>query len=201
MLAGDHISPKYRLLKLAAYLHDVGKPISFKDDHFLEHEDIGAEIVKRELSALKFSKNEIEYVISIIKVHMNFVANLTPRASRRLLKRLADVGISFHDFLRMKMADRAGNLAKENRPFSHLIALVKKFNKINAPSKVTQLALNGHNIQELLGIGPGREVGQILKTLLEFVLENGETYNNREKLIEVVKTGQKSYSKLKFWRY
>ncbi|MFA5025645.1 MAG: CCA tRNA nucleotidyltransferase [Candidatus Shapirobacteria bacterium] len=189
MLTGDHISPKYKLLKLAAYLHDVGKPISFKDDHFLEHEDIGAEIVRRELFALRFSKNEIEYVTSIIKVHMNLVANLTPRASRRLLKRLADTEISFYDFLRMKMADRAGNLAKENRPFSHLVALVKKFKKVNAPSKVTQLALNGHDIQNLLGVGPGREVGRVLKTLLEFVLENGEEFNNREKLIECVKNG------------
>jgi len=188
MLAGDHISPRYPLLKLAAYLHDVGKPEAFKEGHFLEHEDIGADIVRKELEAMRFSNDEILCVTNIIKVHMNLISNLTPRASRRLLKRLADHGISFFDFLRMKMADRAGNLAKDNRPFSHLVALVRKFNNINIPDKVTQLALNGHDIQEILGISPGREVGKILNGLLEFVLENGEEFNTKEKLTELVKS-------------
>lgn len=78
MLAGDHISPKYPLVKLAAYLHDVGKPLTYKDGHFLEHEDVGALVVWEALGDLRFAKFEIDAIAGLIRTHMNFVVGLTP---------------------------------------------------------------------------------------------------------------------------
>lgn len=185
--ACDFIHPKHTLLRLGALLHDVGKPPSWDGSQFLGHEEIGVKIVKKDLQRLRFSIDEIDFVCGLVRVHMNFVNNLTDRAARRLLKRLADNGVTFGNFVRIKLADRAGNRAKKIGPFTDLISLVRRFRALNdTPTNANLLAINGNDIQELLGIGPCKLIGEIKNSLLELVLDNGPEFNNRETLINHV---------------
>jgi len=185
--AVDFIHPKHTLLRLAALLHDVGKPNSWADGQFLNHENIGAAIAKKELAKLRFSTDEIEAVTGLIKVHMNFVNGLTGRATRRLIKRLADNRVSLNDFIRLKVSDRVANRAKPNQPFSNLVKLVRSLRiNLSVPTNTNQLAINGNDIQRILNIGPSKQVGVVKDALLEFVLENGEEFNTIEALTQFV---------------
>jgi tRNA nucleotidyltransferase (CCA-adding enzyme) len=187
--AVDFIHPKHTPLRLATILHDVGKPLAWKDGQFLDHENVGAKIVRKELQRLRFSVDEVEFVTGLVKVHMNFMNGLTDRAARRLLKRLADNNTTFGDFVRIKLADRAGNRAKTLGTFADLIFLVRRFRALNnIPTNTNSLAINGNDIQELLGIGPGRQIGEIKDALLELVINNGSEFNNRETLTNHVLT-------------
>jgi tRNA nucleotidyltransferase/poly(A) polymerase len=77
LLAGDNISSKYPLIKLATYLHDVGKPLACrfnpktKDVKFTGHDIEGKYLVIDELEKLTFSKREIEYISTLIRLHIN----------------------------------------------------------------------------------------------------------------------------------
>jgi tRNA nucleotidyltransferase (CCA-adding enzyme) len=188
LLVGDHLHPKYPLLRLAGYLHDVGKPSTFKEDHFIGHEDEGAKLAAIDMEALKFSPADISYVKGIIKTHMRHVHYPTAKARRKLMTALAYHGITFEDWLRMRVADRIGNLKKPNQPFSELIAVYRKYRELDkTPLNVNQIALNGKSIMELLGITPGPEVGKFKKALFDYIIEHGEEYNTEEHLITVLK--------------
>lgn len=180
LLVGDHLHPKYPILRLAGYLHDVGKPSTFKEDHFIGHEDVGAELAARDMEALKFSPADIAYVKGIIKTHMRHVHYTHARARRRLMTTLHDHGVSFEDWLRMRVADRIGNLKKPNQPFSELIAVYRKYKELDkTPLDVNQIALNGREIMDILGLTPGPKVGEFKKALFEHILEHGEELNHQ----------------------
>ena len=95
MIAGDAISTKYPLLKLAGYLHDCGKPKAFNPEtkQFLRHEFEGAYAANEELAILKFSNEEIEKVHGIISCHMYAVQKMSLKATRKFVKRLDEKGI------------------------------------------------------------------------------------------------------------
>ena len=183
LIVGDAISPKFPLLRLAGFLHDVGKPEAWKkgnDGKFIGHEKDGARIAKRLLSALRFSLEEIEIVTNFIAVHMLPIGHLGPKGFRSLFAKLSDHGVTLNEFLRLRIADRIGNLAKDNLTVSDVKDIIKKFNRAlagkNAPS-VKNLAVNGNDIQEVLGIRPGPKVGFVLRQLFEFVLDVGFEFN------------------------
>lgn len=185
--AVDAIHPKHTLVRLSALLHDVGKIETWKEGHFIGHEDVGAKVARKELIRLRFSTDEVDFVTGLIRVHMNFVNGLTGRATRRLIKRLADNNVNLNDFIRLKVADRVANRAKPNQPFTKLVKLVRELRaNLTVPTHTNQLAINGHDVQSLLNIGPCKQVGVVLNFLLEFVLENGEEFNTVEFLTQLV---------------
>jgi putative nucleotidyltransferase with HDIG domain len=185
----DALHPKNPLLRLAGLLHDCGKPATWNGSQFLGHETVGARIATKELQRLRFSVDEVKFVTGLIEVHMNFMNNLTPRATRRLVKRLADHNVTLQDFIRIKVADRAGNEAKPNKPFADLIQSVRNIKSVfDIPTNTNSLVINGNDIQELLGIGPSRQIGVIKDALLELVIDNGPEFNNRETLINHILT-------------
>jgi tRNA nucleotidyltransferase/poly(A) polymerase len=188
MIVGDSISPKYPLLRLSGYLHDVGKPESYSDDgKFINHENVGAEIIIKELQDLRFSIDEVSKVSNLIKCHMYSIKDISPKSIRKLLVFLNELGLNYSEFLRLRIADRIGNLAKPNFTLKEIKEVLLKFkNVINekTPFSVKSLMINGDDVMNLLNLVPGKKVGEILKMLFEYVLENGPEYNTREKLLE-----------------
>lgn len=191
MICGDHISTKFPLLKLAGYLHDVGKPEAWTDDgRFIGHERVGAEIVRSELVRLRFSLDEIEKIEGLIRTHMSARAALheiSPKVAHKLLAEFALRHVDFRDFLRLRVADRVANLHRENIPFDTFRAMYKKFyyvlNTPKAPFTVKDLAVNGRDVMELLDVPPGPVVGKILRALFALVLERGPDFNERPLLL------------------
>jgi len=192
--AGDNISKRFPLLRLAAFLHDVGKPIAFKqqnDGSFIHHEHIGAKIAKKRLKNLKFSNYEVNYITNLIYVHMRQSRNIKSAGKRRLCKKLHDLKIKPRDFVRLKIADRQANVNKgksEITPIKELLRSVGIKSKEEIPFTVKNLALKGGEIIEIFNLQPSPLIGNLQKKLLNYVLEKGIEVNKKEILIQKIKT-------------
>ncbi len=192
MLVGDAISPKYPILRLAGFLHDAGK----FDAAITKHGDSGlpflsfpghekhTKAVIRDLVKLKFSSKDIAYIKSLIKSHMRPLTHeSTPKAVRRLLAMLDDYNLDYKDFMRMRIADKRGNLLKAPYTLSEIrIRLLKLFAEIagNSPSREEQLNIKGDDIIKILGVKPGPEIGRIKQILFKKIVDDPELNNYDE---------------------
>lgn len=192
MICGDHITPRRPLLRLAGYLHDVGKPTSHTaDGKFIGHELESANIVNTELRKLRFSSEEVESVVNLVLCHMFPIHDkarqvVGKKAFRKFLSKLNEVEVSFDDFLRLRIADRKANLAKGAFTLREIRGIYKQyFTVINEkpPFSIKDLAINGKDVMEVKFISPGPEIGRYLKELFEYVLEYGPEANTRNNLI------------------
>lgn len=188
MIVGDVINCKCPLVKLAGYLHDIGKPDSFDSGKFLNHEKIGVDILRDELYNLRFSRKEIDYICNLISLHMHSI-NVGPKGIRKLIRKITEKGIHYRDWIRIKFADSTGNLKKGSYSID-----VKKNIIENIESEIYQennifdirkLAINGNDVMNVLNIPSGPEVGEKLKELYEIVLENPEL-NSKDELIKLL---------------
>lgn len=198
MMAGDHASTKDPLIKLAAYLHDIGKPISSRinphtnDIWFEGHEETGRDAARQELENLRFSNEEINIISNLIYLHMR-ISNerLQPKAVRRTLKKLNDFEIPYQKLLRVSICDKMGGLKSQNHyRISDVYQLAKSFrteaNRKDPANQFSDLKVNGIDVMEVTGLRPGKEVGEILKKLLDLVIDDPEI-NNKEKLTQIIK--------------
>ena len=191
MLTGDIISPRFPLVRLSAFLHDIGKPLAFRlqnDGSSINHEQHGGKMVEKRLSDLKFSKKEINTVAQLVYVHMYTCRNISSKASRKLQKKLADREINPRDYLRLKLADRCANLSKDPSTFAPIRELIIncgiRKTEEELPFTVKSLAVSGGELIDIFNLIPGSIVGKLQKHLLNYVIETGEEYNVKERLLE-----------------
>ncbi|HEX21642.1 MAG TPA: CCA tRNA nucleotidyltransferase [Actinobacteria bacterium] len=165
-------------LRLAALLHDIGKPRtkSFGPDgvHFYHHEILGAKMAKRRLRALKYPSKVIANVSSIIEMHMRFHTYRLGWADSAVRRYVRDCGPHLAKINQLVRADCTSRNPNQSRKFALLldeldqrIAYLEKEEesaKIRAP-------LNGNEVMEYLQLAPGPEVGKVMKALLEARLE------------------------------
>jgi len=187
MLTGDAVHRKFPMVKLAGYLHDIGKPASFntEDQSFTGHHRVGEIIARVELQRLKFSNAQVEAVAGLTRCHMHTVLKgSSPKSIRKLIKKLSEYGLTWRDFLRLRIADHKANTSKIPYSISEIKEYVRAFQVEGEVTLTTHgLALSGGEIIKFLNIDPGPEVSQLQKQLLEFVLENGEGVNNKPDLL------------------
>jgi len=200
MMAGDFIVTDNPMLKLGAYLHDIGKPICYNlncDGSFIGHQSYGRDIAKRNLEYLKFSTEEINFVKDCIRFHMMHIKDLNKTKIRRMLNKFRTKRESntfdFEDFLKIRWADENANTKKKDLELSvietNLYTLRENVNKVlneKPVLDVNSLALNGNDIMEILNIKPGPEIKEIKENLFQFVLEDPNK-NNKEDLIHILK--------------
>jgi len=187
MFVGDAISTNDPILKLTGYLHDCGKPETFNPEtkQFLRHEIAGKILTKTELDKLKFSSKEVERVSSLVRSHMYSTLKMSPKAIRRLLKKFNERNVNIEDFMRLRMADRKGNIDKDPFRLREYITMYKKFIdpvNIETPFSVHDLALSGGQIIKEFELKPGPQISKIQKLLLDYVIENGSEANNESVL-------------------
>lgn len=190
LLTGDIISPKFPLVRLAGFLHDIGKPLAIRlqgDGSSIHHELHGGKMVEKRLHDLKFSKKEIDTVAQLVYCHMHTCKNISSKASRKLQKKLTDRGIDPRSYLRLKLADRCANLNKDPSTFTPIRKLIinSGIRKIEEelPFTVKNLALSGGELITVFNLTPSPIVGKLQKHLLNFVIENGKEYNTINKLL------------------
>jgi tRNA nucleotidyltransferase (CCA-adding enzyme) len=182
-------TPKKLKIRLAALLHDIGKPKTFSIDeedqvgHFYRHHVEGALIAENILQRLKFNNNIIENVSILIKEHMSRYDFLRTSSTKKFINR---VGIdNLDDLFELQIADIKGSTPPFN--YSNVLNFKEEVYKIlseRQPLTIKDLDINGYDLIEL-GYKPGKQMGDILKSLLEKVLENPEL-NKKEKLIKMV---------------
>ncbi len=164
-------------LRLAAMLHDVGKPASRawsdekKDWTFYGHDVIGAKMAKRILTDLKYPRDTVETVTLLVRWHMFFSDpdKITLSAVRRVIARVGTHRIK--DLLNLRVCDRIGT----GRPKEHPFRLRKYMSMVDEamrdPISVQMLAINGTDLMSM-GEAPGPRLGWLLHALLEEVLDD-----------------------------
>lgn len=166
-------------LRLAALLHDVGKPKTKRGEGpnatFYGHQVVGERIAIKALDRLRFARNLTERVALLIREHM-FVYDpdvVTEAGVRRLIRRVGKENVD--DLLLLREADRIGSGVPKAQPYRlrYLKAMIEKVQK--DPVHPKMLKIKGDAVMELLKIPPGPTVGAILAILLDEVLERPET--------------------------
>jgi tRNA nucleotidyltransferase (CCA-adding enzyme) len=172
-------------------LHDVGKPRSrafsdkTNDYTFYEHERIGAEMVEPLLARLRFSNEERQHIVALVRHHLIcYDASWSDAAVRRWIKRvgpelLPDLYLLNEADVRGKGRDATAEIAT----LGVLRAHVERIMAAGAAFSIRDLAIDGRMLMQELGMKPGPDIGRILKALLDDVVEDPGR-NTREALLE-----------------
>lgn len=181
------------VLRLGALLHDCGKPaVKTTDengmDHFYNHNLVGMDIAAGVMNRLKYDNDTKRDVIKLVKWHDYGMGFLPSKA--KLRKVLSEVGAEFfQNVFKMRRADIAGQSDyRRAEKLENLSRLMDEYEEIlqdNDCLKMKDLAISGKDLMEA-GVSPGEHMGEILKYLLEQVLENPEL-NNRQQLMGIVR--------------
>lgn len=182
--AGDPV------LRLSALLHDVGKPATkawsdkTQDWTFYDHERVGAEMVDPLMQRLRFSNDERERAVHLVRHHLVcYSSEWSDAAVRRWMRkigrdRLDDLYALNEADLRSKDLDAPTDLSG----LSELKERVKQVVTRGEALAVKDLAIGGRDLMSELGMKPGPKMGEVLDRLLEEVLEE-PTRNEREALL------------------
>ena len=163
-------------IRLAALLHDVGKPRSKQSDGpdstFYNHEMIGAKMATQILSRLKFPKKTAEKIIKLVRYHLFYynVDEVTESSVRRLLVKVGLEDID--DLIKVRMCDRIGSGVPKAEPYKlrHFKFMVEKVQR--DPISARMLKIKGDDIMKICAIPAGPKIGAVLDVLLEEVLDD-----------------------------
>jgi len=169
-------------LRLAALLHDIGKPATRKLEQggsvtFHHHDVVGAKLAKKRLMALRFDNDTIKAVCRLIELHLRFFGysdqQWSDSAVRRYVRDADDQLKRLHILTRADVTTRnqrkADRLAHAYDDLEARIKVLAEQEQLDA----MRPELDGEEIMQLLGIKPGREVGQAYNFLLELRLDEG----------------------------
>lgn len=170
------------VLRLAALLHDIGKPPTRRLEpgggvSFHHHEVVGAKMAARRLKELRFDKDTVKAVQHLVFLHLRFHGYADARWSDSAVRRyVADAGAELERLHRLTRADvTTRNRRKAERLSFAYDDLEARIAELREQEEIDAIRpdLDGTQIMALLGIKPGREVGAAYKHLLELRMEHG----------------------------
>lgn len=175
------------IVRLAALLHDVGKPyVAAKDDQgyviFYNHEVVGAKVAKEVAERLHLSNKQKQRIYTLIRWHMFTVdEHITDSAVRRFIRRVGVENVK--DMIDLRIGDRLGGGTQTAESWR-----LKKFKErleeqLHPPFSINDMAIDGNDIMDELKIPPGRKIGEYLQKLFAEVDED-LSLNNRDYLIK-----------------
>ncbi|WP_263118370.1 CCA tRNA nucleotidyltransferase [Cellulomonas fimi] len=170
------------VLRLAALLHDIGKPPTrrFEDGggvSFHHHEVVGAKMTAKRLRALHFDKNTVKQVSRLVELHLRFHGYgdgaWTDSAVRRYVTDAGPLLERLHRLTRSDCTTR--NQRKARRLSEAYDDLEQRIAELREQEELASIRpdLDGSQIMAILGIPPGREVGAAYQHLLELRMEHG----------------------------
>jgi tRNA nucleotidyltransferase/poly(A) polymerase len=185
----DNCETKNPVTKMAALLHDVGKPQSMmgvgEERTFHNHELLGSRIAVRIGKRLRLSNQELDQLFKLVRWHMFTVQETqTDKAVRRFIRNVTPEYID--EMIALRRGDRLGSGSKETswrwELFKERIVEVQK-----QPFAVKDLKIKGEDVMEILQIKPGRKIGEVLNAIFKEVEEDPKL-NEREILLEKIKS-------------
>ena len=181
------LEPQYGLepdlvLRLAALLHDIGKPKTrslLPDGRvaFHHHEAVGAAMARSRLKALRFPAAVVDEVSTLIALHLRFhgygPGEWTDAAVRRYVRDAGPLLTRLHVLTRADCTTR--NKAKAARLALAQDGLEERIAQLSAQEELKKIRpdLDGHQIMQILGLPPGRDVGRAHQYLLDLRMEHG----------------------------
>lgn len=179
-----------KVLRFTMLLHDVAKPVCRTTDengtdHFYGHPQKGSEMARMILRRLKFDNDTTDRVSALVRWHDDN-PELSPRSVRRAISR---IGLERYPALfAVKRADTlAQSMYRREEKLKYLHNYEMLYQEVMEKQQcltIKQLAVTGSDLIEA-GMQPGKEIGSVLKKLLELVLEDPEL-NTKEKLLKQV---------------
>ena len=179
-------APAHPQLRLAALLHDFGKPAVFSVDekgvgHFYGHGEVSYDIAKAILRRLKVSNEEYRLVSTLVRYHDTHIEH-TEKAVRRRLNRYGPDTLRL--LMQLKRADNRGQNIRDfdrTAEYDRLERLIAREIEKQSCFSLKQLAVNGTDLMAI-GLPRSSRLGRILNTLLEMVI-NGDLPNEKEMLL------------------
>lgn len=167
--------------RLAGLLHDIGKPatrrIEGRTVTFHQHDLVGARMAKQRLKALRFDNDTVKAVSRLVELHLRFYGYgdqaWSDSAVRRYVRDAGPLLERLHILTRSDVTTR--NRRKAERLDFAYDDLERRIAELAEQEELEAVRpdLDGNRIQEILGIRPGREVGEAYRMLLEQRLEQG----------------------------
>ena len=171
----------FRWVRLAALFHDIGKPRTRgyqagKGTTFHHHDAVGARMTRKRMEALRFAKDDVDAVSELVALHLRFHTyrlGWTDSAVRRYVRDAGDLLNELNVLTRCdcttRNARKAAELAKRMDDLEQRISELAQEEELAA----IRPELDGVAVMKMLGIPPGRAVGEALSFLLEIRLDEG----------------------------
>jgi tRNA nucleotidyltransferase (CCA-adding enzyme) len=182
-------------LRIAALLHDLGKPKSrarsekTNDYTFYNHENIGADMAGPILERLRFSNEERERIVLLVRHHLVcYSDDWGDAAVRKWIRRVTRERVE--DLYSLNRADILGkgrDVSAELEGLEKLKVRVAGVLSAKDALSVRELTVDGKDVMRELAISPSRRVGEVLEKLLEKVVED-PSLNDRERLLAMIRS-------------
>ncbi|WP_102193599.1 CCA tRNA nucleotidyltransferase [Microbacterium aurantiacum] len=169
-------------LRIAALLHDIGKPRTRKLEDggvvtFHHHDIVGGRMARKRMQSLRFDSGTTDAVATLIELHLRFFGYAegawTDAAVRRYVRDAGDLLERLHILTRADVTTRnrrkAARLSSAYDDIESRIAALREQEELDS----IRPEVDGNRIQEILGIKPGREVGEAYRFLLDLRLDEG----------------------------
>jgi tRNA nucleotidyltransferase (CCA-adding enzyme) len=180
-----------KVLRLGMLFHDIGKPQTLTVDeqgitHNKLHPVVGEEMTRKILRRLKFDNDTIDKVTKIVRYHDQAI-ELSDRGVRRAINRMGED--IFPMILQVRRADVSAQSAyKKEEKLQRLIYIEDIYRGICSRGEAVSLKSLEVTGSDLIALGmqPGRQIGEMLRELLELVLDD-PALNQKEKLLAICK--------------
>lgn len=181
--------PADRVLRLAMLFHDIGKPETVTVDkegisHFHGHPAISEEIGSKVLKRLKFDNHTIDQVTRLVRYHDYYVEPSQRCVRRAIMKVGEDI---FPLLLQVKRADMESQSSYQRKDKEeNLKAVSQLYEQIITQKQCVSLKMldvTGRDLMEQTGMAPGKKIGEVLKYLLDFVVDD-PSRNQKEILLK-----------------
>lgn len=180
-----------KVLRLTMLFHDFGKPLTHSKNedgisHFYGHAEVSAEMAKNIMRRLKFDNDTTDKVKKLTAEHDRFIKN-EPKRVRRAVSRVGKE--LFPYFLKVRRADLlAQSMEKREERLAELDRLTELYEEILQKQEavsIKELAVDGKDLIAF-GVPQGKRIGEILKDLLDLVIED-PSKNTKEDLLSYIK--------------
>lgn len=158
------------VVRLAALLHDIGKPATLADGHFIGHDTVGADLAGAFLDRLRSPRPVRERVVHLVRQHMfSYESNWSDAAVRRFILKIGRDSID--ELFELREADNVGSgLPADAGLLGELRGRVRAELEAEAVLDLRGLAIDGSDLINELGMSSGPSLGRVLEDLLERVI-------------------------------
>jgi tRNA nucleotidyltransferase (CCA-adding enzyme) len=197
LYASVDAAPPRLVLRLAALLHDIGKPAAKEerpgaDPTFYRHEELSAKAAEALLKRLRFPNALVDEVVHLIRCHMfSYDESWSDAAVRRFIARVGEAHLEA--LFALRLADGAGILGRpiDPRSLEPLRERIQAVLEAGQALGLADLAVKGGDLAQL-GVRPGPAMGALLKELLEAVIDD-PSLNERERLLDIASRIKSKY--------
>lgn len=187
--AVDGASTEPRYIRLAALLHDIGKPATMADGRFLGHDAEGAKVADALLERLRWPRHERDRIVHIIRHHMyGYQPTWSDAAVRRFIAKVGPAALD--DLFLLREADNLGSGRDiDGGGLADVRARVAAEFERGIVLGLGDLAVDGNDLMRELRLSPGPELGALLHDLLERAIAD-PTINRKHRLLALARSIQ-----------